>query len=71
MKILTPLRYCAFRVGQEQCDSLAGMTIHEMSFCAGHGEFVEKQVDLEEVEFVPVAVSIASELRALDSRKVA
>ncbi len=56
MKILTPLRYCAFRLsgGEEdsKCPRFASGVVEGMVFCQGHVDLVTKALDDEGIELV-------------------
>lgn len=59
MKALTPLRYCEFRLsGNEEgiCATMAGVLVHGMAFCEGHGTLVEKGIEDSGVELVPTGL---------------
>lgn len=70
MEILTPLTYCGRRMsGETVCDNFASTTIQGMAFCEGCAAYIESEIDKQEVQFVPVSVSMQSELRLRNTRK--
>lgn len=52
MKILTPFRYCEFRLAETGCDKFASGVVEGMSFCESHVNYVTKGLDDSGVELV-------------------